>query len=277
MKKIVLILLLSLTVIFVKAQLQVTIAASKTELKDNAITIGLTYLRSFDSLFGDQEHFIPGKKSFFLITPELDIQTGTADAFSSITAKATGLISTFKTTTVAGLTTPDFNKTFHVFPVSIGAETNNLFNNINGIFEVGWIPYYQSYGRSSPDWVKKTNFGIFLQAGYKFGIDSMGRTTIGGEIDKSEERPDRGILRAKGEFGINTGELLTISGLKIGLVANAEGWYDALNSAVYHKLEGRARFFLNATQYVDLLFSKGSGAPLFNQAFQAGVGLTLSF
>lgn len=274
MKKILIVLSLLITVA-AHSQLTVELGATKTDLKDNAIRLGITYLRSLDSIFGNQEHFIPGKKSFFMVTPELDIQTGTEDAFSSINLKATGLLNFFKTTTVAGLITPDYNKTFHSFPISLGVETNNQFNNTNGILEVGWIPYYQSYGRASLDWVKKTNFGIFLQGGYKFDKDTIG--LIGGEIDESEEQEERGILRVKGSFGVNTDKLVKISGLYFGLVGTAEGWGDVINSEFYSKLEGRLRVYLSDNYYFDFLISHGSGAPLFNTATQTGVGLNMKF
>lgn len=257
------------------SQLEVVIGASKTELRRNAVTIGLTYLKSFDSLFGHQTHFIPGKKSFFVITPELNIRTGTSDAYSSINVKATGLLTTFKTEEYEGLISPDLSKTFHIFPFAVGVETNNLFNNINGILEAGWIPYYQSYSRGGPDFIKKTNFGIWLQAGYKFKVDSTLGT--GGGKDESLEQPDKTIVRLRSSAGIDTKELITINGLKIGLVGQADVWYDVINGAVYHKIEGRGRFYLNATQYIDFIYSKGSGAPLFNGADQYGVGITLTF
>lgn len=276
MKKILISILLVITTFAARSQLEVQVGASKTELKNNAIRLGITYLQSLDSVFG-VEHFIPGKKSFFLITPELDIQTGTEDAFSSIVVKASGLFSTFKTTTVAGLLTPDFNKTFHVFPISLGIESNNSFNNINGVFEAGWIPYYQSYGRSSPDWIKKTNIGIFLQAGYKFNIDTAGSNDIGGEIDESLESIDKGILRAKGSAQVNTGQIINIAGFRIGIVGDADVWYDLINSAVYHKLQGELRVFLTDEQYLSFVYSYGSGAPLFNTAEQIGVGVSIKF
>lgn len=274
MKKLLIALSLLITVA-ANSQLTVELGATKTDLKDNAIRLGITYLRSLDSIFGNQEHFIPGKKSFFMVTPELDIQTGTEDAFSSINLKATGLLNFFKTTTVAGLITPDYNRTFHTFPISLGVETNNQFNNTNGILEVGWIPYYQSYGRSSPDWIKKTNFGIFLQGGYKFDKDTIG--LIGGEVDESEEQEERGIFRVKGSFGVNTDRLIKLAGLDVGLVGTADGWGDVINSEIYYKLEGRARVYLSGNQYFDLIFQKGSAAPTFNDEFQAGIGLTLKF
>lgn len=257
------------------SQLTVELGAMKTDLKDNAIRLGITYLRSLDSVFGDQEYFIPGKKSFFLVTPELDIQTGTEDAFSSINLKATGLLNFFKTTTVAGLITPDYNKTFHSIPISLGVETNNKFNNTNGILEVGWVPYYQSYGRTTPQWVKKTNFGIFLQGGYKFNKDTVG--LIGGEVVETEEPDKRGIFRVKGSLGVNTDRLVKIGGLDIGLVGTADGWGDVVNNAFYYRVDGRVRVYLSSNQFFDFVLQKGSGQPLFNDGEQFGVGLILKF
>lgn len=270
MKKLLLLLLLFFTVA-ANAQLNVELGAIKTDLKQSALRLGITYLKSLDSVFGNQEYFIPGKRSFFLITPDLDIQTGTEDAFSSINLKATGLLNIFKTTTVAGLLTPDYNKTFHTFPISLGVETNNQFNNTNGIVEFGWVPYYQSYGRKSPDWVKKTNFGIYLQGGYKFNQDTTG---AGGDEYEGEEREKRGIFRAKGSLGVNTEKIITIQGLSFGLVGTADAWADIVNSEFYHKLEGRVRVFLTEAAFFDFIFSHGSGAPLFNEAEQYGVGIT---
>lgn len=274
MKKIIIALLLFVSTASY-SQLTLDLGAIKTELKNSALRLGIKYLVSFDSLYGDQEHFLPGKKSFFLITPEADIQTGTEDAFSSITIKATGLFNTFKTTMVAGLLTPDYNKTFHSFPVSIGIETTNQFNNTNGIFEAGWIPYYQSYGRSGPEWIKKTRFGIFLQAGYKFSKDTVG--LIGGEVDESAEQAEHAILRTRGTFGVNTDRLVKIAGFDIGLLGDANAWYDVVNSELYHQLQGRVRLFLSDTRYLDFSYSVGSAAPLFNKAEQVGIGLQMKF
>lgn len=256
------------------SQLTVEIGASRTDLEKAALTIGINYLRSLDSIFGDQELFVPGKRSFFTLTPELDIQTGTEDAFSSIVLKATGMINTFKTTEVAGLITPDYNKTFHSFPISLGAETNNQFTNTNAILEVGWVPYYQSYGRASPEWVKRTSFGIFVQAGYKINLDSSG---VGGEEIESEEKEDKGILRAKGTFKIDTDELVRVGGIRLGLVGSADGWADIANSAFYHRLDGRLRVYLTDGQMFDFIWQSGSGAPLFNKASQVGVGVRIKF
>lgn len=274
MKKLIVSLTFLLSTFVCFSQLNLDLAATKTDLKNNAITVGISYLRSLDSVYGGTEFFVPGKRSFFMITPDVDIVTGTEDAFSSIVIKASGLFNTFKTTEVAGLITPDYNKTFHTFPASLGFEANNLFNNINGILEVGWVPYYQSYGRSSPDWVKKTSFGLFLQAGYKFTSDSVG---IGGEVYEGEEKEESGIARVRGTFKVDTDKLLKLEGMNIGLIGTADGWGDAVNSAFYYKVEGRARVFLTDQLFLDFIISKGSGAPLFNEAEQFGIGVSMDF
>lgn len=259
------------------AQLSVSIGAGKTDLRDNAVTIGITYLKSFDSIWQQQDYLFAGKRSFFLLTPEANIQTGNQDAFSSITLKATGLLMTFQETTVSGVATPNTGRTFNTFPISLGVETNNLFNAVNAIAEVGWVPWYQAATRSTPAWVKATKFGLFLQAGYKFYVDTTGKTAIGGEIDQSEEDIRSTILRAKGSFGIDTKSILKVNGLDIGLVGTADAWYDFANGAVYHRIDARGRFYLTTENYIDLIYQNGSGAPNFNQGDQFGVGLTITF
>lgn len=274
MKKIIVILLLLVSVL-ANAQLSVNIGAQRTQLDKSAITIDISYLQSLDTLLSNQEFFIPGKKSFFMVSPEIDLMTGTDDALSSIIVKASGLFTTFKTTTSpSGLLTPDFNRTYHTFPISLGVETDASFKNTNGIFELGWIPFYQSYGRASPDWVKKTHFGIFLQGGYKFDDDTTG---VGGEELATEEPAKRGIFRVHGKGGLDTEAVINLHGLGIGLVGTADAWADAVNSAFYYKLDGRVRVYLTPQTYFDFVITKGSGAPLFNEATQGGVSLGLNF
>ena len=258
-----------------KSQLTVEIGAGKTDLRDNALTIAVTYLKSFDSIWKNNDYFIAGKNSAFSLSPELNLQTGTEDAFSSVTLKVTGLFMKFKTVDVGGIETPNTGAVFQTFPISAGIETNNLFNTLNGIIEAGWVPWYQN-ATNSPI-IKRTKFGVFLQAGYKFFLDSAGTKAVGGEIDESEERPDRSIARAKGSFSIDTKTIATINNLRVGLVGSADVWYDIVNSAVYHRVEGRGRFYLDAEKYIDLIYQKGSGAPNFNSGDQFGVGLTITF
>ena len=275
------------TILFANTQLfgqekplQIDLSTIKTELKQNAISVGINYVKSLDSLFKVRDIFVPNNNSLFQITPQFNVQTGTSDAFSSINAKITGLFMTFRDTTIAGQKTPNTARGFQTFPISLGVETNNKFNIINGIIEAGWVPWYQTQGnKRTPKWLKSTKFGIFIQGGYKFGVDNTGITSVGGEKDESKEKVDDPIFRAKSSFGINTNSLFELSGVGVGLVGNADAWYDFLNGQVYYTAQGKVRFYLtqNKDKFFDFKYQKGSGAPNFNEGDQYGLGLTVTF
>src|SRR6185295_13064227 len=203
-EKLMIFLLIFLLPLISQAQVQITVGAGKSELRDNIVTIGITYLKSFDSIWKNSNYRKDGKNSIFSISPEFNMLTGTDDAFSSINLKAVGHLMTFKTTEVAGLKTPNTNALFHTFPFAVGIETNNNFNNINAILEAGWVPWYQAPGVNLPEILKATTIGVFLQAGYKFDIDSTGKPPVGGEINQSEERPDKFLARVKGSIDVDT-------------------------------------------------------------------------
>lgn len=288
MKKIFLRLFILLTLIFGASSkvfsqtkaVQLDLGTIKTALKDNALNVALNYVKSLDSLFKVQDILQANGNSLFQLTPQFNIQTGTGDAFSSINAKLTGLFMRFKDTTIAGLLTPNTARTFQTFPISTGIETNNKFNNINGIIEAGWVPWYQTTGnRRTPKWLKHTKVGIFIQGGYKFGLDTTGKTNTGGEMDQSKEKIDNAIMRAKGSFSIDTKSLFELSGTGVGIVGNLDSWYDVLNNQIYYSVKGKLRFYLtkNKDTFFDFNYQKGSGAPNFNRGNQYGMGLTLSF
>jgi hypothetical protein len=128
--------------------------------------------------------------------------------------------------------------------------------------EIGWVPWYQSETRNLPDFIKRTKFGVFVQGGHKFYKDTTDTKTIG---------------RARGNFNIDTKKLITIQGLSLGLVGDADGWYDFVNGKTYYKLEGRARVYLSDDLFTDFLIQEGSGAPNFFTGTQYGVGLTILF
>lgn len=268
---------LSIQVFAQESPLSVKLGAIKTDLKENALNVGISYLKSLDSLWEKQDFLYDRDKSLFLITPDINIQSGTMDAFSSVSIKATGLWMLFDTIKIAGQITPNTGKTFHTFPMSIGIETNNNFDIINGIFEVGYVPWYQSHSAGIPDWIKRTKFGIFLQGGYKFELDTTGVNKTGGEVNNSKEEINNPIFRAKASFGINTGSLINLNYLKIGLVGLANGWYDLINQEIYYMLEGKVRFYLSDDKFFDFEYQKGSGAPNFNKGDQYGIGLTVTF
>lgn len=262
--KLVILLLMILPYLSSSAQLNVQLGLAKTDLKQNAITIALSYIKDLDSIWNGKDFFYAGPKSLFAVTPQIDITTGNEDAFSAIDLKLTGMFMTFRTTTVGGVVTPDTRSRFNVFPVSAGVETNNLFNNINGVVEAGWVPW---------NLIKYTKMGVFLQAGYKFHVDST--KAQGGDLDESLEQPRSLILRAKGSLQVSPGAMLKVSAINVGVFGRAVAWEDIANGAFYYLIDGRLRFFLTPSNYFDLIYQKGSGAPLFNDGSQYGMGVTL--
>ncbi|MFM9839501.1 MAG: hypothetical protein ACKVOQ_14625 [Cyclobacteriaceae bacterium] len=260
--------------------IQIDLGTIKTELKQGAINLGINYVRSLDSLFKEQDILVANKNSLFQLTPQFNVQTGSGDAFSSISAKLTGLFMCFRDTTIAGVKTPNTKRGFQTFPISAGIESNNRFSVVNGIAEAGWVPWYQTQGnKKTPGWLKHTKFGVFLQGGYKFAIDTTGKTAIGGEKDQSKEKTDNAIFRTKARIGIDTKSIFELSGVGVGVVGDADGWYDFLNGQVYYTIQGKLRFYLtqDKDKFFDFKYQKGSGAPNFNQGDQYGMGLTVTF
>lgn len=256
--------------------LELSIGSIKTELKKNAIDFGIKYVESIDSLIKRKGIFLAGKTSLFQATPEINVQSGTEDAFSSIDIKLQGLFIFFKTTTVAGIMTPCTDCLLHTLPIATGIETNNNFNVINGILEVGYMPWYQSM-QKMPRLIRSTKIGVFVQGGQKFDWSNVDNTPIGGELDESKEKIDEAIFRVKGTFAIDTKNLFPKS--SIGIVGGADGWYDMLNDEIYYTLSGKLRFYFsnNKKRFFDIKYQKGSGAPNFNQGDQYGMGLTVTF
>ncbi|NVO19710.1 MAG: hypothetical protein HXX13_08420 [Bacteroidetes bacterium] len=260
--------------------LQISLNTIKTELKKGAIGYGIKYLKTEDSLFKVQDLFGAKENYLYQFTPQFLIQSGNEDAFSAITAKISGIFMFFHQTTIAGLVTPNTSRGFQTFPISAGIETNNMFNIVNCILEAGWVPWYQTVGNShTPELLKHTKIGFFIQGGYKFAIDSTGKAALGGEADQSKEAKDHAIFRTKGSFGIDTKSLVNIGSIGIGIAGTADGWYDFLNSEVYYALQGKARFYLTKSldRYFEFNYQKGSGAPNFNKGDQFGFGLTITF
>ncbi len=259
--------------------LTVTFGSIKTELKKSAFNLGIQYLVSLDSAFREQDILYAGRKSLLQLSPEFNVPTGTNDAFSAIEAKITGVALLFQTIKIDGVKTVDTKKLIHAFPLSAGIETNNNFEYVNGLIEAGYVPWYQAeFMNTIPGWLKKTKIGIFLQGGYKLNLDTADSLDkSGGDADQSKEQTDKAILRSKGSIGINTGELINLSFLKIGLAGDAHGWYDFINKTTYFRLEGKFRFFIAKDRYFDFVYQKGSGAPNFNKGDQYGINLTVGF
>lgn len=259
-----------------KSQVQLSLGTAKTELGKGAIDFSISYFKSLDSLFGNRENITAGAHSIFAFTPVFNIQSGTGDALNSINVKLTGMLLSFKTKTGrSGDKIPDFAKEFNSYPFSLGVESDNQVSFINGIAEAGYVPVF--LGSNNPSILRYTRVGIFLQAGYKFKVSGNADTAKGGSQDQSQEDLNSALFRAKGSISIDTKKLAKIGLLTFGLVGGADAWYDFVNGAVYHDLKGTFRVYLSVDKYFDMNFQHGSGAPLFNQGNQYGVGLTVTF
>ena len=258
---------------------QISLNSIRTDLKQSAMKMGIQYIQSLDTLW-EKEHFKDWDKSLLTFTPEFGIETGTNDAFSAISGKITGFFMFFDTVRVAGQITPRTDKIFHTMPVSAGFETSNAFQSINGIVEIGYVPWYQMPTSKTPQFLRHTTFGLYAQGGYKFFTDSTQRqSNLGGNVDKSAEKINEFIFRVKSHFSIDTKQLLVNStnNRGIALIGTADTWYDLMNSKIYYRIEGKLKVLLTKNYFFDFVYEKGSGAPNFNQGDQFGMGLTVSF
>ena len=247
-----------------QGNLDINIGKAKTELKNNALRLGVNY--AADVFKGFSDHQANGDNHFILLMPEFSTEEGSEDAFSSIVAKITGFSAIFKKTKIDEIEIPDLQKTFHVFPFSLGVETNGEFSFSNMIFEAGYFPWYYQPTNKLPGILKHTKTGFFLQGGYKFLMDTSNAKNTGGAKDESSEDLETGIFRAKFVFEMDTKNLMRIKeGLGIVLNGGLNFWYDIANSKTYHSLKGKARFYINKNYYFDFAYEKGSGAPNFNK------------
>jgi len=252
-----------------------SIGTSKTELKNNALRFGVNYLADVFKGYSDQQ--TNGANSFFLLLPEFNSEEGSEDAFSSIVAKITGFGAIFKKKKIDGFEIPDLQQTFHVFPFSIGAETDGSFSFANMIIEAGYFPWYYQPTNKLPAFLKHTKAAIFLQGGYKFIVDTANAKKTGGAKDESSEPLEKGIFRSKFVFELDSKELLRKNDFGLVITGGINLWYDFANSKTYHRLSGKTRFYVNKNYYFDFTYEKGSGAPNFNQGEQFGINLGVSF
>lgn len=257
--------------------IQISLNSIRTDLKQSAMKLSIQYIQLLDTLW-EKEHFKDWDKGLLTFAPEFKIETGSNDAFSSITGKFSGFFMYFDTARIAGQITPRTDKIFHTMPIAVGFETSNAFQTINGVVEIGYVPWYQMPSSKTPEFLKHTTIGLFLQGGYKFELDTT-NMAIGGNVDESKEKLNKPLMRAKGRFGIDTQKLLVNSrtGRGIALIGTSDTWLDLINSKVYFRIEGKVRVFLTNDYFFDFTYEKGSGAPNFNQGDQFGVGLTVSF
>jgi len=259
-----------------------SIGYAKTEAEKQALDFVLKYEEVISG------GFYPLKNGTISYTPDIDLKLGSGDAFNGIVAKYTGLMQFSKSTTLPdGTPVLQFDKFIHVLPFSLGIETDKTFNNINGIFEFGYVPYYRNLTQGEnfknksvfiKTLLRDSRVGGFIQVGYKFSvIDSIQVMDSGGDVDESAENPDDAIFRLKMRVEYVPTLVLSDNGFGVGVKGSATTWFDMLNNETYYNILGAFSILINSKTSIDFSYEKGSGAPNFNEGEQYGVGLTTTF
>jgi len=267
--------------------LDISLGSIKTEAEQAALGILVKYSENIDSnyllLNAKPKNFdIDSDDSGWLfdISPEIEIQTGDADAFNGIIAKITGNYIRFDLKKIEyegqkPVITPDSSKLFHVYPISVGFESDRNFQNVSGLLEAGYIPFYSKWKLGLQHKV-----GIFIQGGYKFENDEDDNATpnIGGAVNESEEKPGDEIARIKFDAGTDlTLPFLSKGKYNIHFIPRARLWYDLINSEVYHKYEAVLKLTLGKDRSFDLRYEDGSGAPNFNEGEQFSANISFKY
>ena len=259
--------------------LNVSVSNIRTVAEEYALQFLVDYSENMTDVF-----IVPKEKNWYLdLSPSLHFMTGTEDAFSSIEVKVSGNFVNFDTVSVAGIHgVPNSAGFFHVFPISLGVEANKQFTNVNGLVEVGYIPWYQNIA-DLPQIIRNSHVSILVQGGYKFDKADMDSSLIGtGNEIQGKEINDDAILRIKTsiEFNVNNNHQKTESNamfLPIGFTGKSKAWFDLVNSEIYYNLSGSMHLYIQPDKSVDFFYEKGSGAPNFHQGNQFGVGLTMRY
>lgn len=258
---------------------ELSIGSIRTAAEQAAVGLAIKYKEKVDD-----EYFVTnanrinessGKGWLLSIAPEVEIQTGEADSFNGVTAKLTGNYLRFRMVEVAGINTPDTEKPFTAYPISLGLESNRNFERNSLLLEVGYVPFSLT---SRWQIGIQTNFAVFLQAGYKFETDETPADVEGGAVDESKEEPDSELLRLK--LDVSTKLLkynLSDGRYQISLIPRVRAWYDIANSETYHKIEAELSISLGDGKTFDFRYEDGSGAPNFNEGSQFGTFLTVNF
>lgn len=262
--------------------LNTSIGYTKTEAEKQALSFVLKYAKELP------EGFHTFKNGTISYTPDIDLKLGSGDAFNGIVAKYTGQMLFAKSTTLPDSTPVlQYDKLIHVLPFSLGIETDKTFNNINGIFEFGYVPWFCNLAQGEnfknksvfvKTLVRDSRVGVFIQVGYKFSvIDSVQITDSGGDVDESAENPDDAIFRLKVRVEYAPKLVLSDNGFGIGVKGSATTWVDMLNNEIYYNILGVFSILINPKTSIDFNYEKGSGAPNFNEGEQYGIGLAVTF
>jgi len=227
------------------------------------------------------------------LAPDINILTGSEDAFQSIVGKISGRFM------VASLASPEelglgsdfpagkilnYDRLLHVFPLSAGIETTRTADTLNAVGEFGYVPYLLT---PIDSWSNQTNrialgvnpkIGVFVQGGQKLRQEAEFDT--GGARDDSAETEGKGIARLKSFASMELLFPMRFLGEQTGLriAPAAIGWYDLLNEEVYYTLKLSVGLVLlgeaNAQSTLwEFTIQDGSGEPNFTEGTQFGTGL----
>jgi len=259
---------------------KISLGSLRTEAKRQAVRVAAEYFKNLPGSFfaSSDKPKATGEGGWWLdVAPEARLLTGDDDAFQGVVAKLTGNFARFHAKELApGVWVVDYDRTWWVFPLSVGAESDGAFRVVNAVAEVGIVPIFRNQFRNPNQlWV-----GLFLQGGYKFDAGATDATApdddVGGSADESEEQLDDALARAKLEARLQVPVRLT-KDLELRLIGSGAGWYDIVNSTTYHRLEGTLRIPLTADKYFDFTYERGAGAPTFNKGEQFSANLTIAF
>jgi len=276
MKKLILSLLFLFSASLFSQENYTSVGFLNTVLDQNAIRLAIDYSKKLEPKL---ELFKASDNGLVSFSPNLQVLTGGQDAFSGILIGYTGNFMQFKTTEVAGITTPDLSKTFHNFPVTVGVETSDQVARINTLVEGGYVPMFRAKPAAS-DFAKKfvqsVKLGAFLQGGYKFSLSEKALTTIGGKVDESQEMPDEFLGRIKLRAKLAP-KWVSEKGFGFSLRADGSLWFDLVNGATYYRVQGAGRIIITPKYFFDFSYEKGSGAPNFNEGEQWSANLGITF
>lgn len=228
----------------------------------------------FDSSFDP----VRSRGSLFDITPDVFLNLSEGPNLNSVVVKVTGNYMRFSVVDIEGVYTPDSASYFSVFPISLGFEADQSFDNVVAVAEFGYVPFRLApIGNSNFKLGVNPRVGVFAQFGYKFGAGSSSGS--GASADQSSEPRDSEIARLKASADISI-PLFSFGKTRpspVSILVSAEAWYDLLNNEVYDREELIFRVGLGEGANLDFKYEHGSGAPNFNEGEQFGVFLNTTF
>ena len=252
------------------------LGTARTAAEAAAVRLAVSYAEQFVPVF-KPGMVLPNSDSgtSYLLdfAPTVSIETGDNDAFNAVIAKFSGNAVWFHYKRLASIPVVDLDRVVHVVPVSAGFETDRRFDNVNALLEVGYTPLIPRKAI-----FEGLRFGVFLQGGYKFRVDTTASGSArGGARDQSGERPESGLFRAQANIRLEV-PLITYQEVRgFRLLLDASGWLDMAHTEWYHSLDATFKMPLTSDKSFDFTYQNGSGAPNFNKGEQFSANLSFAF